>query len=43
MTFDYLSLLLAVCVEQLILGHAYNEYLVLAYKLGMTQVQSEHM
>jgi hypothetical protein len=26
---------LVVCVEQLILGHAYDEYLVLAYKLVM--------
>jgi hypothetical protein len=30
-----------VCVEQLILGHAYDEYLVLAQKLGMTGVVSE--
>jgi hypothetical protein len=29
MTFGYLWTLLAVCVEELILGHAYNEYLVL--------------
>jgi hypothetical protein len=29
-TFGYLRALLAVCVEQLILGHAYDEYLVLA-------------
>jgi hypothetical protein len=29
MTFGYLRILLAVCMEQLILGHAYNEYLVL--------------
>jgi hypothetical protein len=27
---------LVVCVEQLILGHAYDEYLVLAKKPGMT-------
>jgi hypothetical protein len=27
MTFAYLWTLLAVCVEQLILGHAYNEYM----------------
>jgi hypothetical protein len=30
MTFDYLYALLTVCVEQLILGHAYDEYSVLA-------------
>jgi hypothetical protein len=30
MKFGYLGTLLAVCVEQLILGHAYDEYLVLA-------------
>jgi hypothetical protein len=30
MTFGYLWTLLAVCVEQLILGHAYDEYLILA-------------
>jgi hypothetical protein len=30
MTFGYLWALLAVCVEQLILGHAYDEYSVLA-------------
>jgi hypothetical protein len=30
MTFGYLWLLLAVCVEQLILGYAYDEYMVLA-------------
>jgi hypothetical protein len=30
MTLGYLSTLLAVCVELLILGHAYVEYLVLA-------------
>jgi hypothetical protein len=30
MSFGYLRVLLAVCVEQLILGHAYDEYLVLA-------------
>jgi hypothetical protein len=29
MTICYLLTLLAVCVEQLILGHAYDEYLVL--------------
>jgi hypothetical protein len=29
MTFGYLLTLLAICVEQLILGHAYDEYLVL--------------
>jgi hypothetical protein len=29
-TYGYLSTLLAICVEQLILGHAYGEYLVLA-------------
>jgi hypothetical protein len=28
-TFGYLGTLLAVCVEQLILGHAYDEYMVL--------------
>jgi hypothetical protein len=28
MTFDYVWTLLAVYVEQLILGHAYDEYLV---------------
>jgi hypothetical protein len=28
MTFGYLWTLLAVCVEQLIMGHAYDEYLV---------------
>jgi hypothetical protein len=30
MTFDFLLTLLAVCVEHLILGHAYDEYSVLA-------------
>jgi hypothetical protein len=30
MTFGYLRAFLAVCVEQLIMGHAYDEYLVLA-------------
>jgi hypothetical protein len=30
--FGYLWTLLAVCVEQLILGHAYDEYSVLAKK-----------
>jgi hypothetical protein len=30
MTFGYLWALLAVCVEQLILGRAYDEYSVLA-------------
>jgi hypothetical protein len=30
MAFGYLSALLAVCVEHLILGHAYDEYSVLA-------------
>jgi hypothetical protein len=30
MTFGYLWTLLAVCVEQLIMGHAYDEYSVLA-------------
>jgi hypothetical protein len=30
MTFDYLWALLAVCVEQVILGHAYDEYSILA-------------
>jgi hypothetical protein len=35
MTFGYLWPLLPVCVEQLILGHAYDEYLVLAQKSGM--------
>jgi hypothetical protein len=30
MTFGYLWALLAVCVEQMILGHAYDEYSVLA-------------
>jgi hypothetical protein len=30
MIFGYLRTLLAVCVEQFILGHAYIEYLVLA-------------
>jgi hypothetical protein len=30
MTFGYLCALLTVCVEQLILGHAYDEYSVLA-------------
>jgi hypothetical protein len=29
MTFSYLLTLLPVCVEQLILGHAYDEYMVL--------------
>jgi hypothetical protein len=33
--------LLAVCVEQLILGHAYDQYLVLAYKPSMTEVVPE--
>jgi hypothetical protein len=37
MTFSYLLSLLAVFVEQLILGHAYNEYSVLAQKPGMTE------
>jgi hypothetical protein len=32
MTFGYLRTLLAICVEQLILCHAYNEYLVLVIK-----------
>jgi hypothetical protein len=32
MTFGYLCLLLAIYVKQLILGHAYNESLVLAKK-----------
>jgi hypothetical protein len=36
MTFGYLWILLAVCVEQLIMGHAYDEYFVLVYKPGMT-------
>jgi hypothetical protein len=36
MTFGYLRTLLAVCVEQLILGHAYDEYMVLDEKPGMT-------
>jgi hypothetical protein len=30
MTFRYLGTLLVVCVELLILGHAYDEYMVLA-------------
>jgi hypothetical protein len=30
MTFDYLWTLLTVCVEQLILCHPYDEYLILA-------------
>ena len=30
MTFGYLCALLTICVEQLILGHAYDEYSVLA-------------
>jgi hypothetical protein len=30
MTFGFLRTLLVVCVEQFILGHAYDEYLVLA-------------
>jgi hypothetical protein len=30
MTFGYLWTLLVVCVEQMIPGHAYDEYLVLA-------------
>jgi hypothetical protein len=30
MTFGYQGALLAICVEQLILDHAYDEYLVLA-------------
>jgi hypothetical protein len=30
MTFGYLCAFLTVCVEQLILGHAYDEYSVLA-------------
>jgi hypothetical protein len=30
MTFGLLWMLLSVCVEQLILGHAYDEYSVLA-------------
>jgi hypothetical protein len=37
-TFGYLWTLLVVCVEPLILGHAYDEYMVLA-KLGMTTLQ----
>jgi hypothetical protein len=40
MTFGYLWALLAVYVEQLILGHAYDEYSVLAYKSGMTRPKS---
>jgi hypothetical protein len=39
MTFGYLLALLAVCVEQLILGHAYDEYFILAQKPGMTPMQ----
>jgi hypothetical protein len=35
MTFGYLWTLLVVCVEQLILGDAYDEYMVLAWKSGM--------
>jgi hypothetical protein len=35
-TFGYLWTLLAICVEQLILGRAYDEYSILAQKLGMT-------
>jgi hypothetical protein len=35
-TFDYLWTLLTECVEQLILGHAYDEYLILIQKPGMT-------
>jgi hypothetical protein len=30
MTFGYLWALFAICVEQLILSHAYDEYMVLA-------------
>jgi hypothetical protein len=30
MTFGYLLALLAICMEHLILGHAYDEYSVLA-------------
>jgi hypothetical protein len=41
MTFGYLWTLLAVCVEQFILGHAYDEYLVLAQKSGMKEVVLE--
>jgi hypothetical protein len=41
--FGYLWTLLAVCVEQLILGHAYDEYSVLAKKkLGMTNGHSSN-
>jgi hypothetical protein len=29
MIFGYLGTLLAICVEQLILGHAYDEYMIL--------------
>jgi hypothetical protein len=32
---------LAICVELLILGHAYDEYMVLAKKMGMTEVVPE--
>jgi hypothetical protein len=40
MTFGYLWTLLAVCVEQLIMGHAYDEYSVLAEKPGMTHTHT---
>jgi hypothetical protein len=41
MKFGYMRTLLAACVKQLILGHASNEYLVLAQKLGMIEVVPE--
>jgi hypothetical protein len=40
MTFGYLWTLLAICVEQLILSQAYDEYLVLALKSDMTNLQN---
>jgi hypothetical protein len=41
MTFGILWMLLVVCVQQLLLGHASDEYSVLAKKLGMTEVVPE--
>jgi hypothetical protein len=38
-TFGFLRTLLAVCVEQFILRHAYDEYLVLEQKIGYDNVQ----
>jgi hypothetical protein len=39
--FGYMWIFFAVCVEQLILGHAYDEYFVLVWKPGMTLEKSQ--